>query len=152
MDQAHYCREVKAVLDSHLDQIRGRIQATFLALPEKAKEITLGVHVDQDGDGLLTIQVHLTGPDLYVLNKAISGTATLFDTVMTQTGLDPPLPVMSPGEDDFSVADALADCAIEWLESHWLAFQAPPVALPISIASIGDYGSIGLVRLRSHGA
>ena len=152
MDQAHYCREVKAVLDSRLDQIRGRIQATFLALPEKAKEITLGVHVDQDGEGFLTIQVHLTGPDLYVINKAISGTATIFDTVMTRIGLDPPLPLMSPGTDDFSVADALADCAIEWLESHWLAFQAPPVSLPISIASMDDYGSIGLVRLCSHEA
>ena len=152
MDQAHYCREVKAVLDSRFDQIKGRIQSTFTALPEKAKEITLGVHVDQDGEGFLTIQVHLTGPDLYVLNKEISETATVFDTVMTQTGLEPPLPLMSPGEDKFSVADVLADCAIEWLDSHWPSFQVPPVSLPISIASMDGYGSAGLVRLRSHGA
>ena len=50
MDQESYCREVKAVLDLHIGQISGRIQATLLALPEKAKEIIIGVHVDQDGD------------------------------------------------------------------------------------------------------
>ena len=152
MDRENYCREVKAVLDSHIDQIRDRFHTTLMTLPEKAKEIIIGVHVDQDGEGFLTIRVHLVGPDLYVLNEAISGTAGLFDTVMTATGFDPPLPVMSPGENDFSVSDALADCAIQWLESHWPFLQALPISLPVYIASMDDYGSIGLVRLGSHGA
>ena len=98
------------------------------------------------------IRVHLSGPDLYVLNKAISGTADLFNTTMTATGFDPPLPVMSPGEDDFSVSDALADCAIEWLKFRWPSLRAPPVSLPITIAAMDDYGSIGQVKLPSHGA
>jgi hypothetical protein len=151
MDQDHYCRKVKAILDSHLDQIRKQIQATFLALPEKAKEIIIGIHIDQDGEGFLGIRVHLNGPDLYVLNKAISATANLFDTVMTETGFDPPLPIMSPSEEDFSVQDVLADCAIEWLESHWLSLQAPSVSQPVFIQSMDGYGSIGRVKVYSHG-
>ena len=90
-----------------------------MTLPEKVEEIVIGVHVDQDGEGFLTIRVHLAGPDLVVLNKVVSATANLFDTRMTATGFDPPLPLMSPGEDEFSVRDVLADCAIAWLASRW---------------------------------
>ena len=152
MDQELYCREVSSVLDSCAAQIASRLQATFQSLPQETKEVTIGVHVDQDGEGFLTVRVHLAGPDLYVLNKSISETAELFGTVMTAAGLEPPLPLMSSGEDAFSVSDALADCAIQWLHSCWSSLGVPVISVPISIASMDGYGSIGLVRLPSHGA
>ncbi|WP_222937177.1 DUF6389 family protein [Pseudoxanthomonas mexicana] len=152
MDEEHYCREVRAVLDSRIDQIASRLQITLQTLPAKAKEVIIGVHVDQDGEGFLTARVHLAGPDLYVLNRSIAETAELFGTVMTATGFEPPLPVMSPGEDAFSVSDALADCAIQWFESRWSSLGVVEVSVPVSVASMDGYGSIGAVRLPSHGA
>jgi len=151
MDQEHYCREVRSVLDSYADQIASRLQATFQSLPQETREITIGVHVDQDGEGFLAVRVHLAGPDLYVLNQSVSKTAELFGTVMNADGLEPPLPLMSPGEDPFSVSDALADCAIQWLHSCWSSLGVPVISAPIFIASMDGYGSIGLVQLPSDG-
>ncbi|TNJ35784.1 DUF6389 family protein [Arenimonas terrae] len=151
MDQDHYCREVAAVLDSRAEQIADRLQATLKRLPRETKEVTVGVHVDQDGEGFLTVRIHLSGPNLYVLNQSISETAELLGTVMTPDGFKPPLPVMSPGEDTFSVSDALADCAIQWLHSRWSLLRPPMISVPISIASMGGYGSIGQIRLSSFG-
>lgn len=151
MDQEHYCREVSAVLDSRVSQIVSRLKTTFQSLPRETEEVTIGVHVDQDGEGFLTVRVHLAGPDLYVLNRSISQTAELFGTVVTIDGFEPPLPLMSPGEDEFSVSDVLADCAIQWLHSCWSSLATPVISVPISIASMDGYGSIGRIRLPNHG-
>ncbi|MFT4099762.1 MAG: DUF6389 family protein [Burkholderiaceae bacterium] len=147
MDKAQYCHEVTAVLDSRLDQIKGRLHDAFSRLPPEARGVTLGVHVDQDGEGFLSIRIRLDGPDAYVLNRKIAEAARLFDTMMTETGFDPPLPLMEPGRNSFPVQDALTDCAIEWLRSRWEALEAPRIALPITIDSIEGYGAIGSVRV-----
>ncbi|MFT3801040.1 MAG: DUF6389 family protein [Burkholderiaceae bacterium] len=147
MDKAQYCHEVTAVLDSCLDRIRDRLRAAFAQLPPEARGVTLRVQVDQDGEGFLSIRIHLDGPDTYVLNRKIADEAHLFDTKMTEAGFDPPLPLMEPGRNSFPVQDALTDCAIEWLRSRWEALRVPRIALPITIDSIEGYGAIGPVRV-----
>lgn len=107
------------------------------------------MHVDQDGEGFLSIRVHLSGPDLYVLNKAIASTAQLFDTTMTSEGLAPPLPLMSPGEDAFAVTDALCDCAVEWIRDRWGKFEVDGARIPVTAASMEGYGTLSMVKLVS---
>jgi hypothetical protein len=64
---------------------------------------------DQDGEGTFGVRVSLTGPDLYVLNKAIEEFADIIDVKHTPTGLEPNVPLMDPFDSNFEVNDALSD-------------------------------------------
>jgi hypothetical protein len=147
MTREEYIREVQAVLNQHSQQATSRLAATLAALPPKTRKVDIEIFVDEDGEGFLTVRVGLDGPDLYVLNKAIAPHADLFRTRMTRDGFDPPLPVMDPGGETFSVHDTLADCASAWITSVWKQANQEPLSLPVTIVTHDGYGTTTPLQL-----
>jgi hypothetical protein len=146
MTRDEYMYEVNSVLDAHRHYAVSRLRAALAFVPPEAKRITLDIFVDQDGEGFLDVRVGLDGPDLYVLNKAIELYAQIFETRMTETGLAPPLPLMDAFGEEFSVHDALTDCAASWIESVWQQLS-PRVGLPVMVQAHEGYGTFTPIKL-----
>ena len=88
MDKESYTHEVAKVLALFSGAISERYQNVMSELPQEAVAAQLYVFVDQDGEGFLDVRVSLDGPNLHVLNKKIEEKAVLFETVMTEDGLE----------------------------------------------------------------
>lgn len=146
MTRDEYIKEVSAVLEAHREQAAAKLLAALALVPPKAVQITLDVTVDQGGEGFLSVRVGLDGPDLYVLGKAIAPHAQLFNTRMTESGLTPPLPLMDAFGEEFSVHDALTDCAASWIASIWTRLS-PRVGLPVFVQSPEGYGTSTPIKL-----
>jgi hypothetical protein len=125
-------------LAQHTEQAVAQLRCALDALPAEARAVTIDVMVDQDNEGFLTVRVGVDGPDLYVLNEAIDPYASLFDTVMTETGLSPDLPLMEGNE--FDVGGVLTDCAADWVREVWRQAAHPANDLPVAIVSPEGYG------------
>ncbi|WP_353568488.1 DUF6389 family protein [Haloferula sargassicola] len=147
MTESEYTTEVRSILDRHTDEARSQLAKLPDLLPDAARSIELTIFVDQDGEGFLTVRAALDGPDLYVINKAIDDCALLFDTKMVDGELVPPLPLMEPFDEDFSVHDALTDCAAEWLTEVWNGASSRGIGVPVSILSPDGYGSKCPIKL-----
>jgi hypothetical protein len=125
-----------------------------ICLPEKARKSTIMVHLPQDPDGTFTVMVHLDGPDLFVLNKAIAQCRVLFSTEFVDGRMQPDLPLFDPFDLPFSVNDAIADTAAVWVGELWRAVLQNPAmrrisALPALVVGEDDYGTKGAVNLKS---
>lgn len=141
MTRNEYIQAVRQVLDEHTERAASELTAALAIVPAKARQITLDIFVDQDGEGFLDVRVALDGPDLYVLNRAIASRALLFETRMTENGLVPNLPLMNPDNEEFSVQHALTDCAAAWLKSVWSRAEHSDCQLPVVIKSPEGYGT-----------
>ena len=140
MTADEYVREVTAVLNAHSERAAGKLNAALACIPSPATRVTIDIHVDQDGEGFLTVRVGMDGPDLYVLNKAIEPHADLFRTTMSANGLEPPLPLMEPDTEEFSVPHVLTDCAANWIRTLWQSNRLT-ARLPVTINSPEGYGA-----------
>lgn len=147
MTESEYTAEVRSILDAHTAQARSQLAKLLGLLPDTAKAIVLTIFVDQDGEGFLTVRVALDGPNLHVINKAIEDCALLFDTKMVDGELVPPMPLMDPFDEDFSVHDALTDCAADWLTDVWDGVDQSAIRIPVTIVSHDDYGSRTPIKL-----
>ncbi len=141
MTESEYTTEVRSILDQHSDDARSQLTKLLGLVPDTASAIELTIFIDQDGEGFLTVRIALDGPDLYVINKAIEDCALLFDTKMVDGELVPPMPLMDPFDEDFSVHDALTDCAADWLITVWNGVDRHAIGIPVRIISHDDYGS-----------
>lgn len=141
MTESEYTAEVRSILDGHTGEARSQLAKLPGLLPDTAKSIELTIFVDQDGEGFLTVRTALDGPDLYVINKAIEDCALLFDTKMVDGEMVPPMPLMDPFDEDFSVHDALTDCAANWLVAIWNEADHTSIGIPVTIVSHDEYGS-----------
>lgn len=148
MTEYEYRHAVTQVLVQHTQEAVSRLEAVMRQIPSQARELTIDIHVDQDGEGFLGVRVSLDGPDLYVLNKHIEENAQLFETKMTSSGLNPPLPLMEPNEEDFSVQYVLTDIGVEWVSTVWKKIDQSRYDRPASIVSPEGYGSSVPVRLK----
>lgn len=146
MTRDEYINEVNVVLEAHREYASSELLAVLALVPPKATLITFDIFVDQDGEGFLGVSVGLDGPDLYVLGKAIAPRGQLFKTRMAETGLVPPLPLMDAFGEEFSVHDALTDCAASWIVSIWRELS-PNVELPVLVQSHDDYGTTTPIKL-----
>lgn len=88
-------------------------------LPEKAKSVDVGIHPNQDEDGMFSVMVHLCGPDLYVLNKDIADYRLLFDVKFFGGKLQPNVPLLDPDEVSFSINDLIVEVSIDWVKTIW---------------------------------
>lgn len=77
------------------------------------------MHPSQDEDGQFSIMIHLIGPDLYVLNKAIEPYCELFDTLFVKNQVQPEVPLFDPDEASFSVNDSIVEVSINWIKQLW---------------------------------
>lgn len=87
--------------------------------PEKAESVDVGIHPNQDEDGMFSVMVHLCGPDLYVLNKAIADYRLLFDVKFIGAKLHPNIPILDPDEVSFSINDLIVEVSIDWVKTIW---------------------------------
>ena len=140
MEENEYKIELRKVLDENSSNAIKNLNATLKSLPEKTKSIEMVIFPDQDGEGTFGVQVSLTGPDLYVLNKAISSTASLIDVIHTSEGLKPNVPLMGSFDSSFEVNDALVDVVGDWLKSIWSQSDNESIKLPVTIIADEDYG------------
>ncbi len=141
MTRAEYIDKVTTVLNQHSKRASSNLEAALPLVPPKARSMRIEIFVDQDEEGFLSVHIALNGPELIVLNRAIATHAMLFDTIMKESGFEPALPLMEPGRESFSVADALTDCAALWVTSLWKHTSKGAFALPVTVVSHGDYGT-----------
>jgi len=140
MEENEYRIELrKALLENSAGAIK-RLSATFQALPSKTKSVELMIFPDQDGEGTFGVRVSLSGPDLYIMNKAIEESADIIDVKHTPTGLQPNVPMMDPFDSDFEVNDVLSDVVGDWLASIWNQVDLGTVGLPVTIIADEGYG------------
>jgi hypothetical protein len=141
MNRQDYQAALRRVLDRHSEKAQARLAALIAALPEKAREIRVGIFPDQDGEGTFSVVVSLEGPDLYVLNKAVDAHRTLFDVRHTATGVTPAVPTFGLNEPDFVVQDAIVDTAADWIEVLWANVGRGKSPLPGLIYGDEDAGT-----------
>jgi hypothetical protein len=140
MEENEYRIELRKVLDDYSTDAVKKLNSAFQALPEKTQRVELMIFPDQDGEGTFGVRISLTGPDLYVLNKAIDESAEIIDVKHTPTGLEPNVPMMDTFDSNFEVNDALSDVVGDWLASIWSQVNSGNIILPITIIADEGYG------------
>lgn len=149
MNREEYIAEVDRVLEAHKENAASNLVAALALIPSEATRVTLDIFVDQDGEGCLDVRMGLDGPNLSVLARAISPHAQLFQTMMSENGLDPDLPLMGPRDQSFSVHDTLTDCAAQWIIAIWGQLDAHGIHLPVVVQSPDGYGATTPFQLNS---
>lgn len=119
MTKTEYREVLHDTLKNHTQSAVDMIFNINTNLPEKAKSAEVGIHPNQDEDGMFSVMVHLCGPDLYVLNKAIADYRLLFDVKLIGGKLQPNVPILDPEEVSFSINDLIVEVSIDWVKSIW---------------------------------
>lgn len=107
------------ILNMHTQDAIAKIISIKAILPAKARSVEVGIHPTQDEEGMFSIMIHLIGPDLYVLNKAIEPYSELFGVKFIENKLQPEVPLFDPYETSFSVNDLIVEVGIDWLKQIW---------------------------------
>lgn len=137
-----YQKELLAILRAHSEQALITLQALDTVLPEKTSAIQIGIHPNQEQDGTFTVMIHLDGPDLYVLNKAIEAYRTLFDVQYGEEGeLEPEVPLFNSFNPPFEVNDVIVDTCFLWLEELWKSYGGTKSNIPAEVFGEDGYGS-----------
>ena len=152
MTESEFTSALRAVLDSHSVRVTSTMRQLLAALPAKAQSLNFEVFPSQDGEGDFSIRANLDGPDLYVLNKAINEYADLFVVRWTETGVDPPVPIVASTTTEFEVNDVVVDCAASWLRDVWESLGDVECSIPIRIVGHDDYGTSTPIDLHSGAA
>ncbi|MEQ8240919.1 DUF6389 family protein [Marinoscillum sp.] len=147
MEETEYKSELRRVLDENSKVALTNLNATLRVIPKAAKSIELMIFPDQDGEGTFSVNVSLTGPDLYVLNNSIKATAELISVIHTPNGLQPKVPLMDTFDSEFEVNDALCDEVGEWLETIWVNSDKYLTNLPSTIVADEGYGESLPIKL-----
>ncbi len=119
MTKTEYREVLQDTLKSYTQSAVDMIFKIKTNLPEKAKSVEVGIHPNQDEDGMFSVMVHLCGPDLYVLNKAIADYRLLFDVKLIGGKLQPNVPILDPNEVSFSINDLIVEVSIDWVKTIW---------------------------------
>ena len=96
MEEHEFRTALNDVLAQATDGARERLRRVVAALPEGAEDLRIMVFPAQDGDGPFDVRALVGGAGLYGLNKALGADADLFGVVHTETGVEPPVPVIDP--------------------------------------------------------
>lgn len=148
MTRKEFEASLRAVLDAQLSHAIRQVQLTLGSIPATARELIIEILPAQDGDGQFDVRATLSGPDLYVLNRAIHGSALIFGVRHTATGFDPPVPMVDPDDVDFDGNDAIVDVTAEWLRAVWREVGASTDGIPVLVAGHDDHGTTTPLRLR----
>lgn len=119
MTKTEYTTILQSILNMHTQDAIAKINSIKPILPEKARSVEVGIHPTQDEEGMFSIMIHLIGPDLNVLNKAIEPYRELFDVKFIENKLQPEVPLFDPYETPFSVNDLIVEVSIDWLKQIW---------------------------------
>ncbi|WP_156647824.1 DUF6389 family protein [Methylobacterium sp. Leaf87] len=140
MTADEYRSVLKSVLQFYIQAASERLSTLKQSLPPKARQIMVGIHPGQSGEGFFDIVVHLDGPDRYFLQKAIEPHRLLFEVKCIDGQMQPDVPIFDPDEATFSVNDAIVDTCMEWVEGLWQRLGG--VALPAVVFGEEGYGTV----------
>ena len=140
-DEEAYRAALADVLDKRTDAAARTLRAALAELPENAREIMVIVHPTQDAEGPFTVMLHLGGPDLFVLQKAIEPHRVLFKSRQLTLEGEGRLPLFSDFDHAFSVNDAIVDVAADWAAKVWDRAGAEKVAIPARVFGEDGYGT-----------
>ncbi|MEQ9240300.1 DUF6389 family protein [Roseovarius indicus] len=137
-DYADLLEDVLAGHDSFaLEQIAGALAH----LPDTTRELHFGVHPDQDSEGTFSVMIHPVGPDLHVLNEAVSDYRKLFGVRHMDRGLNVPVPLFDFDEVDYEVNDVIADTAMDWVDRLWMKAGRVRPDLPVLVFCADEWGN-----------
>lgn len=119
MTETEYRTVLHDTLERHTESALDTMFQIKTNLPEKAETVEFGIHPSQDEDGLFSVMVHLRGPELYVLNKAIGNYRELFDVKFIEGELQPNVPVFDPEDVSYSVNDVIFEVGLDWINTLW---------------------------------
>lgn len=119
MTENEYREILQDTLKSHIQSAVDILLKIKANLPEKTKAVEIGIHPNQDEDGMFSVMVHLCGPDLYVINIAIADYRLLFDVKFIGGKLQPNVPILDPDEVSFSINDLIVEVSIDWVKAIW---------------------------------
>ncbi len=149
MTETEFRDELLVVLSQHSDAACEGIGELLKAIPAKARRLDLVIFPAQDGDGFFTIRASVDGPDLFVLNKSISENAEIFDARYTESGVEPPIPIVDPFDTEYEVNDVVVDTAASWLQTVWESLGDVQIRIPVVIVGHDDFGTITPIELLS---
>ena len=148
MNAENYSRTLLQILRQHTAEALTQMQKINSGLPEKATGIAIGVHPNQEPDGMFSILVHLEGSDLYSINKAIDGHRYLFDVQFKDGELTPKVPLFDPFDTEFEVNDIIVDTSVIWLKEIWSKIDDVGHSLPVTVFGDEYYGTITPATIR----
>ncbi|RYG93135.1 hypothetical protein EU803_03250 [Loktanella sp. IMCC34160] len=148
MNAASYSESLLHILRQHTADAVAQVQKIKSSMPPKAMGIAIGVHPNQEPDGMFDILVHLEGPDLHCLNKAIDGYRYLFSVSFEDGKLAPNVPLFDPFNTDFEVNDVIVDTSIVWLKEVWSMLEDVDIAVPVTAFGADGYGTRACVKIR----
>jgi hypothetical protein len=132
---AQHRAALEAALAASTPSARARLAAIRAALPPEARGVDVGIIMDADGEGAVSVLLYLDGPDSYVLQKAIKPYWQLFESGFEPRTVDgaiiPAVPMLDPeisDEDDDGAAALLpvhassAEVCREWIAGLWAEF------------------------------
>ena len=108
-------------------------QEALETLPAKAKRLDVGIHLDQDCEGRISLLLHVDGPDLHALNDAIGDYRLLFEGYIA-TGVEPGCPF----ELKENVAKQTNDLCAEWAKELWRELPPELRSLPAMVVFMED--------------
>jgi hypothetical protein len=135
-----YKAALESVLQVHTQAALEHLNAIKQSLPPKARQVMIGIHPGQSGEGFFDIVVHLDGPDLYVLQKAIAPHRFLFEVKCIDGQMHPDVPMFDPDEAAFSVNDTIVDICMDWVEGLWQHLGG--IDLPAIVFGEEGYGAV----------
>lgn len=138
MNAESYSKALLQILRQHAADALTQLQKINSDLPEKTTGIAIGVHPNQEPDGMFSILVHLEGPDSYSINKAIDDHRYLFNVRFEDGELTPKVPLFDPFDTEFEVNDVIVDTSVIWLMEIWS--KLGDVSHTLSVTVFGDEG------------
>lgn len=119
MTNIEYTTVLQDILNMYTYDAVDKITCIKNILPEKASAVEVGIHPTQDEEGIFSIMIHLRGPDLYVINKAIAPYRVLFDVKFIDGKLQPEVPLFDSDDMPFSVNDLIVGVSLDWIKQIW---------------------------------
>lgn len=141
MDDETYSKTLLQILRKHSVTAQSQLRKALSSLPEKATAMNIGVHPNQEPDGMFSILIHIDGPDLYSLNKAISDYRYLFHVRYQDGVVTPEVPMFDPFDTEFEVNDVIVDTALIWLRELFSDFKNFAGDLPVTVFGEDGYGT-----------
>lgn len=148
MNAENYSKTLLQILRQHTAEALTQVQKVHSDLPQKVTGIAIGVHPNQEPDGMFSILIHLEGPDIYSLNKAIDGHRYLFDVRHEGGELTPKVPLFDPFDTEFEVNDVIVDTSVIWLKEIWSKLDDASHTLSVTIFGDEGYGTKTPAKIR----
>ena len=139
MTEKDYIRKLKRALEQYFPISVKNLNRVLENLPEKTKELDIIIFPSQDADGIFSIQVSLSGPDLYVLNKSIESISDVLDVRNVEEELSPDVPVVDDLDVDYDLNQTLVRIVSEWIADVWKVVNKEGLKLPVTCFANEDY-------------